>query len=98
MILQVKLLQNILVGLLVGLIYYDTASKTVSTQIQDRNGALYFIVVGQFFGASMGFVSVFSTEKAVFLREYGAGYYSIIPYFFSKILVEVFDVPILILQ
>ena len=89
MILNVKLFQNILVGLLVGLIYYDTDSKSVPTQIQDRNGALYFVVVSQFMGASMGFVSVFSTEKAVFMREYGAGYYSIIPYFFSKILVEV---------
>lgn len=89
MILQVKVLQNILVGLLTGLIYYDTDSKSVTTQVQDRNGALYFIVVSQFFGASMGFVSVFSTEKAVFLREYGAGYYSIVPYFFSKILIEV---------
>lgn len=92
MILHVKLLQNVLVGLLVGLIYYDTDSKSVPVQIQDRNGALYFIVVGQFMGASMGFVSVFSQEKAVFLREYGAGYYSIVPYFFSKILVEVHSV------
>lgn len=89
MILHVKLLQNVLVGLLVGLIYYDTDSKAVPVQIQDRNGALYFVVVSQFMGASMGFVSVFSQEKAVFLREYGAGYYSIVPYFFSKILVEV---------
>jgi ATP-binding cassette subfamily G (WHITE) protein 1 len=90
MILHVKLLQNILVGLLVGLIYYDTDSKSVPVQIQDRNGALYFVVVSQFMGASMGFVSVFSQEKAVFMREYGAGYYSIVPYFFSKILVEVY--------
>lgn len=89
MVFQVKLLQNIAVGLLVGLIYYDTDSKSVPTQVQDRNGALYFIVVSQFFGASMGFVSVFSVEKAVFMREYGAGYYSIIPYFASKVLVEV---------
>lgn len=47
------------------------------------------MIVSQFFGSAMGFVSVFSGEKAVFLREYSAGYYSLLPYYLSKTLMEV---------
>jgi ABC-type multidrug transport system permease subunit len=46
------------------------------------------MIVSQFFGSAMGFVSVFSSEKAVFLREYSAGYYSLLPYYLSKTLME----------
>lgn len=46
------------------------------------------MIVSQFFGSAMGFVSVFSSEKSVFLREYSAGYYSLLPYYLSKTLME----------
>jgi ATP-binding cassette subfamily G (WHITE) protein 1 len=38
--------------------------------------------------SSIGVLSIFSEEKAVFIREHVNGYYGLPAYFFSKILVE----------
>ncbi len=50
---------------------------------------LFFLAVNQFFGSATAVLSIFALEKAVFLREYEAGYYSLTAYFLSKVLVEV---------
>lgn len=40
-------------------------------------------------GSAMNVLSIFATEKPVFMREYRLGYYSLPAYYFSKTLVEV---------
>lgn len=90
MILGVKSVQTVVIALLLGLVYFDVgkAGKDPQSQIQDREGALYFFILNQFMGSSMGILSVFSKEKIVFLREHKLGYYKLAAYFLSKILVE----------
>lgn len=90
MILGVKSLQTIVIALLLGLVYFDVGNEKndVNSQIQNRQGALYFFILNQFMGSSMGILSVFSKEKIVFLREHKLGYYKLAAYFLSKILVE----------
>jgi ABC-type multidrug transport system ATPase subunit/ABC-type multidrug transport system permease subunit len=88
MILRVKALQTIVIGVIIGLIYLGVNSKELNAQSQDRMGALYFIVLNQFMGSSMGVLNIFSKEKPVFIREHKLGYYQLPAYFVSKNLVE----------
>lgn len=90
MILGVKALQSIVIALLLGLTYFNVGdpSKSANSQLQDRSGALYFLILNQFMGSSMGILSIFSKEKIIFLREHKLGYYKLAAYFLSKILVE----------
>lgn len=90
MILGVKSIQTVVIALLIGLVYFDVGrvGKDARSQIQDRQGALYFLILNQFMGSSMGILSVFSKEKLIFLREHKLGYYKLAAYFLSKMLVE----------
>ena len=88
MIAQLRLIQSIFIGLIIGFIYKDVRSKDALTQETNRLGALYFYCVNQFMGSAMGVVTIFVSEKNVFLREYTNGYYSLPAYFLSKTLVE----------
>ncbi|ORZ41275.1 P-loop containing nucleoside triphosphate hydrolase protein [Catenaria anguillulae PL171] len=88
LIVKAKLGQTIFLGVLMGLIYLNVPSRTLSAQIQDRSGVLFFVAVNQVMSASMGVLSVFAAEKAVFEREHGAGYYQLPAYFISKVGVE----------
>lgn len=90
MILRAKAMQTIVIGLLIGLVYYQigSAKEFTVSKGRDLSGALYFIVLNQFMSSSMGILSIFSKEKLVFLREHNLGYYKLAAYFFSKIVVE----------
>lgn len=55
---------------------------------KNLEGALFFVVVNQFFSNVTNLLSVFGTEKPVFAREYVNGYYRLPAYFFSRLLVE----------
>ena len=90
MILGVKAVQTIVIALLIGLVYFNVGSleKSPDSQIQDRSGALYFLILNQFMGSSMGILSIFSKEKIIFLREHKLGYYKLAAYFLSKVFIE----------
>lgn len=79
----------IYLGLLVGIIYIDSKSLAVPSRVLNFSGALYFIIISQFFRSSLGTLNMFFAEKQVFYREHKSGYYSTTPYFFSKLLVEI---------
>eukprot|EP00158_Paraphelidium_tribonemae_P007562 Partr_v1_DN28287_c0_g1_i1_m76207 putative ATP-binding cassette, sub-family G (WHITE), member len=87
-IVQVKFMQSLFIALLVGLIYRDVNSKEFNEQVQNRTGALFFVCVNMVMGSSIGVLSIFAQEKAVFHREYLNGYYSVASYFITKTLVE----------
>lgn len=90
MILGVKAIQTVVIALLLGLVYFNVGSseKSPESQIQDREGALYFLILNQFMGSSMGILSIFSREKIIFLREHKLGYYKLAAYFLSKVVIE----------
>lgn len=89
MVAQVKIFQSIFIGLLVGIIYFDLNSKPYQAQLQDRIGSLFFLVLNQFMGSSMGVLHAFSHERPIVLREYTQGYYSLLAYYVTKVLIEV---------
>ena len=78
--------QSVFMSLIIGFVYWNL--DTDQTSIQDRSGALFFLITNSIMGNMMPILSVFSSERAVFIREHSSGLYSLRSYFFSKILVE----------
>jgi len=56
--------------------------------IQDREGSLFFVAVNGLMTSTMGVLSIFAAEKAVFVREYESGLYRLPAYFLSRTVVE----------
>ncbi|KAJ1660003.1 hypothetical protein IWQ61_000996 [Dispira simplex] len=89
MVVQVKIYQALFFAVFLGLIFLDIPGKDkVSSQIQDTQGALFFVAVNQFMNNAFPVVTAFSAERNVFRREYGSKLYSLPAYFFSKNTVE----------
>lgn len=88
LIVRVRFFQTVFIGVLAGLTFINATDGTVAGQIQSISGVLYFLSVNQFFGSATAVLSIFATEKMVFLREFRAGYYGLSTYYFSKVLVE----------
>lgn len=84
-----RLVQAIFLGLIVGLTYLDSNQYTVNVQVISKSGALYFFAINSFFAAATQVLSLFAEEKYVFFREYQGGYYSLMPYYLSKTIVEI---------
>ncbi|XP_053535851.1 broad substrate specificity ATP-binding cassette transporter ABCG2 isoform X2 [Ictalurus punctatus] len=56
--------------------------------IQNRFGALFFIVANQCF-STLSAAELFITERKLFIHEYTSGYYSVSVYFLSKVLSDI---------
>jgi ATP-binding cassette subfamily G (WHITE) protein 1 len=80
--------QSIFFAVLIGLIYLDLDKKKGASAVQDRTGVLFFLAINQVFSNAFGVLSIFGEERGVFRREFGARYYSLPPYFLSKVGVE----------
>ncbi|KJE97893.1 hypothetical protein CAOG_07972 [Capsaspora owczarzaki ATCC 30864] len=83
---RARLGQTIFLGLLVGLIFLQISDDQAS--VQNRTGALFFVATNTVMTGTMGVMTVFSVEKVVFMREFSSRYYKLLPYFASKIMVE----------
>ncbi|KAK9764331.1 hypothetical protein K7432_008245 [Basidiobolus ranarum] len=89
MIFKARMGQTVFFALLIGLIYLQIHRKSsISAQIQDYSGSLFFICVNGLFSTVMPLLPVFAEERAVFQREHGSGYYTLKSYYFSKNIVE----------
>ncbi len=88
MIVIVKAIKALFLGTLVGLTFLDSSQYSPAVQVRNKSGAIYFLALNEFFGSTLGVVTIFYVEKQVFFREYQAGYYTTTPYFFTKLLVE----------
>lgn len=58
------------------------------TSAFNRQGALFFVCVNTFINYLMSVLLTFPAERDVFLKEYGSGFYGILPYYLSKLAVE----------
>ncbi|KAI9354871.1 P-loop containing nucleoside triphosphate hydrolase protein [Zopfochytrium polystomum] len=88
LIVKARAAQTVFMSLIIGIIYLNIGSDLSAAGSQTRNGMLFFITVNSVMPATMGVLSIFGTEKHVFSREFGAGYYGLIAYFLSKVIVE----------
>jgi len=88
MLLHIRMFRAIFIGLIIGLIYWDIPSHIGYAQFQDRASALAFYLNNELMSSASTTILVFSFEKPVFRREFQAGYYSILAYYASKVLIE----------
>jgi len=79
---QARIAQNLCIAILVGLVYLRL--DTTQSSIADREGALFFICMGQVMTSLMGVVLTFPLERSLLVREQSNGMYSIFNYFMGK--------------
>lgn len=85
MVTYVQLFSTVFFAVLVGLIYLQIAD-TLSA-LQDRLGALFFIMTNQCFG-TIGSMNNFLEERNIYQREQQAGMYYTSAYFLAKTIIE----------
>lgn len=89
MMLRARLMQSLVISLFIGALFFKIEdSGSISQVIQGTTGVLFFVATNLFIGGAIATMSMFSTERAVFIREYSSGYYNVFSYFFAKNIVE----------
>uniref|UniRef100_A0A3P8Q8B9 ABC transporter domain-containing protein n=1 Tax=Astatotilapia calliptera TaxID=8154 RepID=A0A3P8Q8B9_ASTCA len=77
---------TILLALVVGALFFNVQND--SSGIQNRTGALFFVVVNQCFSSLLA-AELFIAERKIFTHEYISGYYRVSVYFLCKILSDI---------
>ncbi|OMH80189.1 ATP-binding cassette sub-family G member 2 [Zancudomyces culisetae] len=85
---RVRIIQAIVFGLIVGILFYDSSDNAPQVQLQNFTGALFFSSMTQFIPVAVNVLSTFTAERQVFIREHSNRAYFVTPYFFAKLLVE----------
>jgi ABC-type multidrug transport system ATPase subunit len=73
----------VLLGVLSGATFFGLGGNDQKS-VQNRFGAIYFIVISVVFGNSLAVVLTFPNERSVFLREQSNHLYSVSAYFIGK--------------
>jgi len=76
--------QSIFLSLLIGLVYLQLDLGQLA--VQDRQGALFFILTNQLMSSVVSIVNVFPEEKAVFMREHTNHMYRTTSYYVAKVM------------
>ncbi|MGH0132134.1 UNVERIFIED_CONTAM: hypothetical protein FKN15_049995 [Acipenser sinensis] len=77
---------TVFLALIVGAIFFGI--KDDESGIQNRVGALFFVVTNQCF-STVSAAELFITERKIFIHEYISGYYRLSVYFLSKIMADI---------
>ena len=88
---KIRLVQVIFISLMFLLLYWqmDDISLENTTAIRNRSGALFFLSINLFILYFQSSLTTFPKEREIFLKEYNSGLYGIIPYYFSKMIIEI---------
>eukprot|EP00051_Salpingoeca_urceolata_P021538 m.339302 g.339302 ORF g.339302 m.339302 type:complete len:604 (+) comp19816_c0_seq22:128-1939(+) len=79
---------TIFLNLLVALIFKGVGTMTGLGGAAAHFGGLTQIAIGLMFGSAQPMLLTFPLQRPVFLREYATSHYGVIPYFVSKVLLE----------
>ena len=90
---RVKIMRQIILGLLILAVFFGLDGNS-QEEVRGLEGALFYISINQFIMPLNTEIIIYQIERTVFLREYSEKLYRIIPYFFSKVIVEL---PLLLL-
>lgn len=77
---------TLFLALVVGAIFFGVQED--ESGVQNRFGALFFVVVNQCF-SSLSSAELFISERKLFIHEYISGYYRVSVYFLAKILSDI---------
>lgn len=77
---------TLFLALVVGAIFFGVQED--DSGVQNRFGALFFVVVNQCF-SSVSAAELFISERKLFIHEYISGYYRVSVYFLAKILSDI---------
>ena len=85
---------TIFLNLIIGFVFKGVGEATyekwgTETGTANHFGALAQLAIGGMFGLAQPMLLSFPLERPVFLREYATGTYDSIPYFISKLLIEI---------
>lgn len=86
LLLKARVAHIVSMSLLIGILYWQMDNDQDS--IGDREGAIYMMICSSCLVSTTGVLPAFFEERDVFLREYNGGVYTLPPYFFSKVLVD----------
>jgi len=90
---KAKIGQTIFIGLLILSVFWDLKDDSYNGTV-GKLGAAFFLSINQTMMNLMGTVLTFSDERPVFLREQANQTYGVVPYYFSKLILEM---PIIII-
>jgi len=82
-----KLVQTILFSIIV-IVVFNNLGDDGYAALQNRKGALFFIITQQAFGSIQGALASFSHERPLFLRERQSNSYQTGPYYWGRSLAE----------
>eukprot|EP00158_Paraphelidium_tribonemae_P006273 Partr_v1_DN27758_c0_g1_i1_m67628 putative ATP-binding cassette, sub-family G (WHITE), member len=84
-----RVLQSAIIGVFIGLVYFQAGTAYDQKAAQDRRGVLFFLSLQQ---AMLGCITILSLfhgwERIVFQREYASSLYSAAMYYLSKCTAE----------
>uniref|UniRef100_A0A915DRI7 ABC transporter domain-containing protein n=1 Tax=Ditylenchus dipsaci TaxID=166011 RepID=A0A915DRI7_9BILA len=83
---RAKVFQKLIMGLIIGFIYFQTGRNLNERKITSLNGALFFIVAELTFPALFGILTVLPREFPLVVREYHDGLYDICSYYTARVL------------
>ncbi|PVU93150.1 hypothetical protein BB559_003432 [Furculomyces boomerangus] len=84
LLVRIRIAQSIIMGLLLGIVFYNSKSKPLQVQMQNYMGASFFSCIAQFLPVAINVLSTFSIELQVIQRERQSEYYSLFPYYMAK--------------
>nr|CAD7598245.1 unnamed protein product [Timema genevievae] len=86
-LIKVRILQTLLVGLLIGVIYYG--QELNQDGVMNINGAIFILITNMTFQNVFAVINVFCAELPVFKREHFNGMYRTDVYFLCKTIAEI---------
>nr|CAD7410475.1 unnamed protein product [Timema cristinae] len=86
-LIKVRILQTVLVGLLIGVIYYG--QELNQDGVMNINGAIFVLITNMTFQNVFAVINVFCAELPVFKREHFNGMYRTDVYFLCKTIAEI---------
>ncbi|KAL4512256.1 hypothetical protein ABPG72_005258 [Tetrahymena utriculariae] len=93
MLFQARIIQSILLGLFVGIVYLALPSpydhRDDQRLVNDLNGAIFFLIQNSHINSMLPVVLSIPLERNVFLKEQNQKLYQALPYFLSKLIVEI---------
>jgi ABC-type multidrug transport system ATPase subunit len=78
------LVQTLVLAVIIGAVFFSAGRRTGPVSVQNRLGALFFVILNQSFTTLFPVLNVFPPEIAVFKRERAARAYRVSTYYLAK--------------